>query len=250
MFLWAANQFQVPQTTLERYARKKRADSDYVVVKPLGRFTSVFSKNQEEVVVANLHKVEAQLFGLTIKALRTLAFQLAGRNVSHPFKNEVVGLDWVQKTFTDIVLPPASGMGVVSTPDKLTSSQSELQNSATHSAADAPSSPSLVSTLAAAIARPRTTSCSSFKTFSLENILPVRKVAQNNKQAKRKRGKTAILRYSPYKRKLAAADNNKIKQSVKKWLAFSGNNTKKVPSLNLKLLSIPRAKRATTFIVE
>ncbi|KAF2884485.1 hypothetical protein ILUMI_21681 [Ignelater luminosus] len=71
----AADQFQMPQTTT----------------------TSVFSKNQEEKLVAYLHKLVAQLFGLTIKELRTLALQLAKRNnLPHPFKGEAARSDWVR----------------------------------------------------------------------------------------------------------------------------------------------------------
>ncbi|KAF2897423.1 hypothetical protein ILUMI_08749 [Ignelater luminosus] len=91
-FKRAADQFQVSQKTLERYVRKKRADPDYAVVKSLGRFTSVFSKNQEEEPVAYLHQIEDQPFGLTIKELRTLTKR---NSPPHPFKDEAAGLDWV-----------------------------------------------------------------------------------------------------------------------------------------------------------
>ncbi|KAF2881674.1 hypothetical protein ILUMI_24531 [Ignelater luminosus] len=85
---------QVPQTISEHYVRKKCADPDYAVVKSLGRFTSVFSENQEAELAAYLHKMEAQLFGLIINELRRLAFQLAKwNNLPHPFKDEAAGLD-------------------------------------------------------------------------------------------------------------------------------------------------------------
>ncbi|KAF2888663.1 hypothetical protein ILUMI_17510 [Ignelater luminosus] len=88
-YKWALDQFQVPLTILESYVRKKRAAPDYAVVKSLGKFISVFSKKQEKELVAYLHKMEVHRFGLTIKELRTLAFQLAERNnFFYSFKDE------------------------------------------------------------------------------------------------------------------------------------------------------------------
>ncbi|KAF2899527.1 hypothetical protein ILUMI_06648 [Ignelater luminosus] len=78
-YKWAADQFEVSQTTLQRYVRIKSADPDYAMVKSLDRFTSVLSKNQEEEL-----------------KLRTLAFQLTERNnLPRPFKDEAAGLDWM-----------------------------------------------------------------------------------------------------------------------------------------------------------
>ncbi|KAF2901567.1 hypothetical protein ILUMI_04624 [Ignelater luminosus] len=87
--------------------------------------------------------MKAQLFDLKIKEFRTLIFQLAERNnFPHPIKHEAAGRDWVPVFLTR---HPA---------DEQTSSQAELQTSATHLAVYTLSSPPFVSTPAAAIARP------------------------------------------------------------------------------------------------
>lgn len=94
----AATQFQVPQTTLERYVKKKRTNADYVITKSMGNFTCVFNEEQEAELVAYLKKMEAQLFGLTVNELRELAFQLAERNnLKHPFgETGKAGIDWAR----------------------------------------------------------------------------------------------------------------------------------------------------------
>ena len=47
-----------------------------------------------------LKTMESRLFGLTMKDLRTLAYQLAQRNgIAHRFQNEIAGQDWVNGFF-------------------------------------------------------------------------------------------------------------------------------------------------------
>lgn len=95
----AARQFDVPQTTLERHVAKKRSQPDYSVKKVLGPIQCVFNEKQEDELVSYLTRMEGQLFGLTVKELCELAFQLAERNgIRHPFNKEdcSAGRDWVR----------------------------------------------------------------------------------------------------------------------------------------------------------
>lgn len=95
----ASKQFNVPQSTLERHVKKKRADENYTVNQKGGsKFQCVFSIEQEEELVDYLLKMESRLFGLTINELRVIAFQLATRNnLSHKFNEDkgMAGRDWV-----------------------------------------------------------------------------------------------------------------------------------------------------------
>lgn len=94
----ASKQYKVPQTTLERYVKKKQQQPDYDVKKSLGRFKCVFSEAQEAELASYLVEMEGQLFGLTRIELRELAYQLAERNnLQHPFgEDEKAGLEWVR----------------------------------------------------------------------------------------------------------------------------------------------------------
>lgn len=101
--LKASRQFNVPQTTVERHVAKKRANPDYAVVKKLGSITSVFTAEQEAELKDYLTQMEGQFFGLTIKELSELAFQLAERNnMKHPFNAAAksAGRDWVKGFLT------------------------------------------------------------------------------------------------------------------------------------------------------
>lgn len=93
----AAMQFNVSQTTLERYVKKRIKASDSVLQKKIGRFSCIFNGDQEAELVQYLTKMEAQLFGLTIDDLRDLAFQLAKRNkIPHSFKDGKAELEWAR----------------------------------------------------------------------------------------------------------------------------------------------------------
>lgn len=96
----AAEQHGVPQTTLERYVRKKRNDQqNFVVDKSAGKFRCVFLEEQEIELVNYLKTMEARLFGLTMMDFRRLAYQLAIRNqCQHKFNAaaEMAGKDWMQ----------------------------------------------------------------------------------------------------------------------------------------------------------
>lgn len=94
--LKASNQFDVPQSTLERYVKKRKENPDYKIDKTAGKFKNVFTEEQELELVNYLKTMEARLFGLTMKDLRSLAYQLAVRNgIGHRFQNGIAGQDWV-----------------------------------------------------------------------------------------------------------------------------------------------------------
>lgn len=94
----AAQQFAVPQTTLERYVKKKRENTEFVIDKTNGKFKCVFNKQQELELVGYLKSMEKRLFGLTMIDFRKVAFQLAKRNgFSHRFNQAdgMAGQDWM-----------------------------------------------------------------------------------------------------------------------------------------------------------
>ncbi|KAJ8975688.1 hypothetical protein NQ317_001790 [Molorchus minor] len=95
----AIDAFQLPQTTLERYVKKRKDDPNYVIDKTSGKYQCVFTKEQELELVTYLKDMQKRLFGLTVKELRRLAYQLAVRNgCNHSFNKdtEMAGEDWVQ----------------------------------------------------------------------------------------------------------------------------------------------------------
>jgi len=96
----ASKRFSVPQTTLERYVKKQKANPAVKSVKssdPYKQFKCVFSKNQEDVLVNYLVYMKDRLFGLNSTVVRLLAFQIASRSGrEHPFNKEekLAGMDW------------------------------------------------------------------------------------------------------------------------------------------------------------
>lgn len=91
-YLKASNMYGVPRTTIEARVRKikqgvlQREDSGK---KGLGRHKPVFSATQEKELVEYILSMEARLFGLTLDALRSMAFELASRNgLSNTFNKE------------------------------------------------------------------------------------------------------------------------------------------------------------------
>lgn len=95
----AANQFGVPQTTLERYVKKVKQGGEVSFGLPLGPIKTVFSEQEEREMVSYLKYMEERLFGLTTTDLRKMAYQLALRNgKKHNFSAEkqMAGLDWLK----------------------------------------------------------------------------------------------------------------------------------------------------------
>lgn len=95
----ASVQFNVPQTTLERYVKKRRNGLDLPISKTLGSCKPVFTQKQEQEMVSYLKNMEERLFGLTMNECRGLAFQLAELNgIAHPFNKTTrsAGKAWIQ----------------------------------------------------------------------------------------------------------------------------------------------------------
>nr|XP_023027055.1 uncharacterized protein LOC111515050 [Leptinotarsa decemlineata] len=91
----AARQYNISVTTL---LRRIKAPIDQPVDKKLGRYRSVFSKEQEKILADYVLQMEERLFGLTIADLKSLAYQFAVRiHISQPFINEkqIAEKDWV-----------------------------------------------------------------------------------------------------------------------------------------------------------
>lgn len=92
-FLRASALYNVSKSTLERRVRKARytekadSDSDYDYrKKKLGRYKTVFNREQEEELCKYIKSMQSRLFGITGKELWTLAFQLAEKNdIENPF---------------------------------------------------------------------------------------------------------------------------------------------------------------------
>lgn len=97
----AAQQFNVPQTTLERYVAKKREEGEHFKIdKTVGKFGKVFTEQQELELVQYLTDMEARLFGLTMTDFRKLAYQLAVRNNCNNRFNcntEIAGETWMRE---------------------------------------------------------------------------------------------------------------------------------------------------------
>ncbi|KAJ8956440.1 hypothetical protein NQ318_010753, partial [Aromia moschata] len=95
----ASIQFQLPQTTLERYVKKRKDGPNFVVDKTTGKYHCVFTKDQELELATYLKDMQKRLFGFTMKELRWLAYKLAVRNgCEHPFneQTEMAGEDLAQ----------------------------------------------------------------------------------------------------------------------------------------------------------
>lgn len=96
----ASDTFSVPSSTLERYVKKKRENSSSLIDKTAGKFQPVFTAEQESEIASYLIDMQRRLFGVTIKELRCLAFQLAEKNnCKHKFDREsgMSGKDWADK---------------------------------------------------------------------------------------------------------------------------------------------------------
>lgn len=94
----ASVQFNVPQTTLERYVGKQKNNPETPILKTLGSKKPVFTPEQEEEIASHLKSMEERLFGLTMEECRRLAFQLAEENaIDHPFNKteKIAGKGWM-----------------------------------------------------------------------------------------------------------------------------------------------------------
>ncbi|XP_022830992.1 uncharacterized protein LOC111359630 [Spodoptera litura] len=97
----ASKTYNVPQTTLERKVNqaRKRENNILNVKVPLGPITTVFSEEEEQILVTYLKEMEGRLFGLSTSELQKLAYELAVRNnKQHKFNElkEKAGKDWLR----------------------------------------------------------------------------------------------------------------------------------------------------------
>lgn len=96
----AAQQFKVPQTTLERYVAKAKRDvgSNFKIAQ-LGSARNVFTEAQELEIVKYVKEMESRLFGFTMRELRKFVYQLAVANgVANRFSKDtqMAGPDWME----------------------------------------------------------------------------------------------------------------------------------------------------------
>lgn len=96
-FLKASKEFQVPKTTLRRHVlNQNKVAKDGKI--HLGRTTDL-PEILENQLVKHIFQMEARFFGLTIKHLKQLAFQIAvANNLQTRFNqaNELAGNEWVK----------------------------------------------------------------------------------------------------------------------------------------------------------
>lgn len=97
----AAQAYNVPQSTLEDRVKKARLNNlspSEAATKGLGRYKTVFSEQQEKELVKYILELEERLFGITLKELRELAYELAEQNkIPHTFNRQkkLAGKDWM-----------------------------------------------------------------------------------------------------------------------------------------------------------
>lgn len=89
----ASSTYGIPKSTLERHKNKK-------IITPgcLGRYRPVLNAEFEAELVDYCIQMQNRLFGLTIRDLRSMAYQLAEKNnLQHDFDKEkqLAGKDWV-----------------------------------------------------------------------------------------------------------------------------------------------------------
>ena len=96
----AAQAYNIPQTTLERYVAKYRGNPDETSIKQkLGHYETVFTPDQETELKSYIKAMEERFYGLTSAEVRSLAFQLAEKNhIEHRFNavTGMAGVDWLK----------------------------------------------------------------------------------------------------------------------------------------------------------
>ncbi|XP_047033976.1 uncharacterized protein LOC124640306 [Helicoverpa zea] len=85
----AAKKYGINLSTLQRHIQKGSAE------KKLGRYTTVFTKSQEDELLEYVFHMDSLYFGLTKSEFLKLVFQYAEiNNIPHTFKNETAGEGW------------------------------------------------------------------------------------------------------------------------------------------------------------
>ena len=90
----AAREFDVPRQTLHRYVQETKP-----IKKQIGSFATAFSEDEENELVSHILKLEVTCYGITIREMRSLAFQMAVLNGKpHPFNlnSQLAGKDWLK----------------------------------------------------------------------------------------------------------------------------------------------------------
>lgn len=93
----AARCYNVPVATLNRRIKSGKGEVDGSK-KKLGRFTTVFTPQQESELSKHILELEKKFFGITTYDLRSLAYQYAHQNgIEHTFNGEtkLAGKDWM-----------------------------------------------------------------------------------------------------------------------------------------------------------
>lgn len=90
----AALVHRIPRETLARYVYQ----ADPEQFQQLGSYANVFTAEQENEILGYVLSMEQTFYGITIRDLQQLAFDLAEKNqIHHPFNKSkgIAGLDWV-----------------------------------------------------------------------------------------------------------------------------------------------------------
>lgn len=94
----AAKSFNVPRSTLERrILNKNKSATD--ARKKLGNYKPIFNEEQEQEIVDHILSMEIRFYGITLKDLQCLAYELAEKNnVKHSFSKttKMAGKDWIR----------------------------------------------------------------------------------------------------------------------------------------------------------
>lgn len=97
-YLKASKTYNVPRSTLENYVKHKSKDVQALLETKLGR-KSVLGEDLEKELVKYCKVMEERFFGLKIRDIRQLAFQLAIKNnIEHPFplSKGAAGKKWLR----------------------------------------------------------------------------------------------------------------------------------------------------------
>ena len=97
-FKLASATYQVPRTTLQRRVHGRNTMA-MGTVKYIGGKQPILPAQLEDELVSYVVKMEEMLFGLTLKDLQKLAFQITERNnIKHTFSvvNQEAGYDWLK----------------------------------------------------------------------------------------------------------------------------------------------------------
>uniref|UniRef100_A0A2A4JLU0 DDE-1 domain-containing protein n=1 Tax=Heliothis virescens TaxID=7102 RepID=A0A2A4JLU0_HELVI len=84
-----ATKYGIPRATLQRHLKSGSSK------KKLGRFTAIFSEEQEKELLDYVFEMDSVFYGLTKEEFLLLVFQYAEKNrIPHPFKGGTAGTDW------------------------------------------------------------------------------------------------------------------------------------------------------------